>query len=286
MGFGGQSLVAPLKRALVHTPGAEYNAKAWSDYGYPGTPDVGKAQAQHQAFLKLLTRSGVSLEPLNATANIQSLATTDPALMTNRGAIILNSGKPARRPEAWPMARRLIELEIPIVGWLTGDEYADGGDLLWLNDSELVIGRSHRTNRAGALALATVLERLGVRVHHVAMAWADGPADVLHLMSAISMVRSDLAIVYRPHVPLSVFDLLEDCGIRCLDIGEGEFLTQGCNVLSVDGHRVILCAGNPIAQAALEAEGLKVLTFDGSEFCQRRGAGPTCHILPLLRQSA
>lgn len=282
--YGGQSLTKPLKRALVHSPGNEYNAKNWSDYGYLGKPDADKARRQHGAFLEILTRCGVELEQLGNAASIQSLATTDPALILNTGAIILNSGKEARRPEAWPMARKLVDLHIPIVGWLTDDARCDGGDLLWLNDKELVVGRSYRTNPRGIDALRIPLGAAGVKLHVVSMPHWEGPGDVLHLMSAISLVRDNLAVIYRKPLPLALLDLLADRDIETIDIPDAEFETQACNVLSINQTTAVMCAGNIETQTALEERGVKVLTFDGTEFCARRGAGPTCHVLPILRR--
>ncbi len=283
MQYGGQSLTKPLKRALVHSPGDEYNRQNWTAYGYAGEPNVEKAKDQHSAFLQLLEAQGVVLEQLGEGKSLQSLATTDPALMLNAGAVILNSGKRDRRCEAHPMARRLVDLGVPIVGWLTKDAYCDGGDLLWLNERELVVGRSYRTNRKGIENLRAILKPLDVDLYDVAMPHWRGPAEVLHLMSAISLVNEKLAVVFDQPLPLSLIDLLEDRGIEMLAIPEEEFATQACNILSIDARNLIMCKGNSKTEAMLKERDLKVHIFDGSEFCARRGAGPTCHVLPLLR---
>src|SRR5690349_21848396 len=87
--FGAQSMIAPLRRALVHVRGPEYDATAWRAYGLPGEPDRDAAVAEHSRFLDLLTERGVELDFLEEHASIQCTATYDPALVTHAGAVVL-----------------------------------------------------------------------------------------------------------------------------------------------------------------------------------------------------
>src|SRR5919109_5359912 len=95
--FGAQSMIAPLRRAVVHMPGPEYDAESWHAYGLPGNPDRDAAVTEHSRFLDLLTERGVELEFLEEHASIQCTATYDQALVTEAGAVVLESGRPERR---------------------------------------------------------------------------------------------------------------------------------------------------------------------------------------------
>lgn len=283
-GFGGQSLVTQLRRVLVHAPGDEFTAEAWRDYGYAQPPpDVGALRRQHAQFVDLLLAAGVEVEHLGQVRGIQSTATCDPALVTNAGAVLLQSGKPQRRDEVWPMARRLVELQIPIIGWLRDGEHADGGDLLWLDRDILVIGLSYRTNKAGADALARILNDVVHDIRVVEMPHWNGPGDVLHLMSAISLAADDVAVVYPKPLPISVMHWLRERGFRLVEVPDKEFATLGTNVLALGNRKVVVCAGNPRTEEALAAAGLEISEFDGSALCLPRGAGPTCHIQVIRR---
>jgi dimethylargininase len=46
---------------------------------------------------------------------------------------------------------------------------------------------------------------------------------------------------------------------------------------------VLMLKGNPITKARLEAGGVEVLTYDGSELSLNRQGGPTCLTRPILR---
>ena len=78
----------------------------------------------------------------------------DPMVMTARGGIPLQMAKPARVREPGHAAEELARLGIPVLGTLTGDAYADGGDRYWIDDRTMAVGLGYRTNRAGAAALA------------------------------------------------------------------------------------------------------------------------------------
>ena len=156
--FGAQSMIEPLRRALVHVPGPEYTAEAWRAYGLDGEADRGRAVAEHRAFLDVLEEEGVELAFLDEHASIQCTATYDPALVTDAGAIVMESGRPERRPEALPMARALLDQGIPVIGWIGGEGCMDGGDTLWLDRDTLLVGRGYRTNDEGYRQLVRILD--------------------------------------------------------------------------------------------------------------------------------
>jgi len=58
---------------------------------------------------------------------------------------------------------------------------------------------------------------------------------------------------------------------------------MGCNVLAMAKRRVIMLEGNPITKRKLEAEGVEVWTYNGSEISLKGAGGPTCLTRPLLR---
>ena len=72
-----------------------------------------------------------------------------------------------------------------------------------------------------------------------------GPAELIHLMSVISPVADDLAVVYLPLLPVGLWELLVDLDIRLVEVPDAEFPTLGCNVLAVRPGVVIMADGNP-----------------------------------------
>ena len=280
--FGAQSMTAPLHEVLVKRPGPAFG-RAHEDaaFGYLHPVDLAEAQRQHDAFCTTLAGLGVAVHQLEAeTASPDLVYTFDPALVTDRGMIGLRSGKPNRQGEAAPLEAWAAEHDIPVAGRLEAPETADGGDTFWLTPDLFCIGRSLRTNAAGARRLA---ELVGGDVRVFDVPYANGPAECLHLLSVISPVADDLAAVFLPQLPAGLYELLAERGVGLVPVPEDELVTQGCNILAVRPGVVVMVEGNPVTQRALLDRGCEVHTFPGTEVCINGSGGPTCITRPVLR---
>jgi N-dimethylarginine dimethylaminohydrolase len=282
--FGAQSMTAPLRDVLVKRPGPAFGA-AFDDpaHGYRHPVDLALARREHDAFTDLLARLGVTVHELGAeSASPDLIYTFDPLLVTDRGAIALRSGKPGRRGEeailkAWTSAHG-----IPTVGWIVPPGTVDGGDTFWLRPDLFCIGRSLRTNRAGAAQLTTLV---GGRVEVFDVPYADGPDECLHLLSVVSPVADDLAVVHLPLLPAGLHELLREEGIRLLEVPAEEFPTLGCNVLAVRPGVVVLADGNDAVARLLAEAGCEVHTYAATEIGINGSGGPTCLTRPLWRET-
>jgi N-dimethylarginine dimethylaminohydrolase len=210
----------------------------------------------------------------------------DPALITDRGAIILRMGKALRRGEEAAMARRLEDLGIPILDALHGEATAEGGDLLWVDHDTLAVGQGFRTNPEGLLQLTAMLKPLGVSILPVELPYGEGPDACLHLLSLISIVDEKVAVVYPEPLAASFQKELKRRGFRLIEVPAAEFATMGPNVLALRPGRCVMLEGNPITKRRLEEAGCEVLTYQGNEISLRAEGGPTCLTRPLLRGRA
>jgi N-dimethylarginine dimethylaminohydrolase len=265
--FGAQSMTAPLHEVLVKRPGEAFgHAHDNPAHGFLHPVDLTAARRQHDAFCTILTDLGVAVHQLDAeTPSPDLVYTFDPALVTDRGVIALRSGKPNRQGEAAPV-------EAP--------ETADGGDTFWLRPDVFCIGRSLRTNGAGARRLTALV---GGDVHVFDVPYANGPAECLHLLSVISPIADDLAVVFFPQLPAGLHELLGEHSVDLVAVPEEEMATQGCNILAVRPGVVVMVEGNPVTQRALQDRGCEVHTFPATEVCINGSGGPTCITRPLLR---
>lgn len=133
---------------------------------------------------------------------MDSLYAHDPVKFTSKGAIILKSGKALRQPEAGVYKEFLKEKNIPVIGELTGNAVADGGDIVWLDDRTLAVGRGYRTNDEAIRQLKEMTADLVDEFIIVQLPHDQGEAECLHLMSFISMVDRDLAVVHSRLMPV------------------------------------------------------------------------------------
>jgi N-dimethylarginine dimethylaminohydrolase len=279
-GYGVTSMVAPLQRVLVRRPALSGD---WEGAGWR-TPDPTTLQRQHEAFVELLDGLGVQVEVAQALDGlVDAVYMHDPLIVSGRGGIPLNMRKPARAREPGAAAEELEHRGVPVVGRLEGDAYADGGDRFWLDPGTVAVGLGYRTNLAGARALAALLEPEGIRVEPYDMPHDLGPGSVLHLQSFLSAVTEDLCVVYEPLAPVRLLEDLRARGIDWVAIDREAYLAMGCNVLAVRPGVAVVVDGAPSVRRALEARGVEVHAYDGSELSLKGDGGPTCLTAPLLR---
>ncbi len=276
-------MTAPLRRVLVRRPAlaGDWDGAAWR------TPDPHLLNRQHEAFVELLDRLGPAVEIADRLdGQVDSVYMHDPVLVTGRGAIPLRMAKPARAAEAEAMAQELERLGVPVLGTLTAPAYADGGDRFWLDDATMAIGLGYRTNLAGVEAVRALVKPEGVTVEAYDMPHDQGPGFVLHLQSFLSAVTEDLCVVYEPLAPVRLLQDLRLRGFDWIAISHDDYLAMGCNVLAIRPGVVVMVDGVPGVRRALEARGVEVHVYDGSELSLKGDGGPTCLTAPLLRGDA
>jgi N-dimethylarginine dimethylaminohydrolase len=283
--FGGHSMTAPLRRVMVRKPAAMLHADDWRAFGYTHPVDQAKTERQHEAFRQILADESIDVVVAgpDEAGHLDAIFAYDPTIMTNAGAILLRVGKELRRDETAFHAKTYGEIGVPILGEIVEPGTVEGGDTLWIDDRTLAVGRGYRTNAEGIRQLSIILSEIGVDVLAFDLPHWHGEAECMHLMSLISPVAADLAVVYSPLMAVAFVEELKRRHWRFVETPDEEFDSMGTNVLALAPGRALMLAGNPITKARLEAEGVEVLTYDGSEISTNRQGGPTCLTRPILR---
>jgi N-dimethylarginine dimethylaminohydrolase len=279
--YGCQSMTGALRRVLVRAPRAE-NLHGWQKYGWRAEPDAAAIAREHEAFCSLLEDAGVEvvLAESGADGNPDAIYTYDPALVADEGALLLHPGKERRRAEVDAMAEDFERAGIPVAGRVSGPACAEGGDCCWLDARTLLVGCGYRTNAAGIARLRELLPEVEVVVFDLPH-W-HGRDEVMHLMSLISPLAPDLAVVYEPLLPTRLAQLLEGRGVELVQVPDEEFASMGSNVLALGPRVALAVEGNPRTRERMEQAGVEVLTYRGDELSKGDG-GPTCLTRPLLR---
>jgi N-dimethylarginine dimethylaminohydrolase len=259
--------------------------RQWRDLRYVARPDVTAATDEYERFLTLLEAAGVEALrlPLDPTVGLDSLYVRDASIVCEGGVILCNMGKLQRRTEPAAQEAAFRAAGIPIRGRITGDGTVEGGDVCWIDERTLAVGRGYRTNDAGIRQLRDLVRDDVDEVVVVPLPHWHGPEDVFHLMSMVSPIDRDLFLVYAPLLPVPFREALTSRGIELVEMPDSEFATLGCNVLAVAPREVLLVAGNPETRARLEHAGVTVHEFAGREICLKGGGGPTCLTRPLTR---
>ena len=259
-------------------------AREWRDLNFTDAPDWARAVEEYDRFVELVSSTGATIDFLPATADtgMDSVYVRDATIVTDRGAIVCRMGKPQRGGEPGAQEASFRALGIPILGVIQAPGRVEGGDVVWLDARTLAVGRGYRTNATGIDQLRGLLGD-AVDVIPVELPHWRGPSDVFHLMSVISPVDADLAVVYSPLMSVPFRERLVERGIRLVEVPDDEFASMGANVLAIAPRTCVMVAGNPKTRAALERAGADVFEYDGAEISLKGGGGPTCLTRPLAR---
>lgn len=281
-------MVAPLRRLAMRRPGPATLEADPSLWHYAGPLDADRLTHQYDAFAGCVADSGARIEwiPPADDGLADSNFVFDPSVMTPWGAILLRPGKVLRQPEVALHDELYRRLGVPVIGRIEPPATVEGGDLVWLDERTLAAGRTFRTTQAGIGQLERILAPRGVRVHAFDLPMWQGSAACLHLLSVISPLDRDLALVYPRLLPVALGRLLRERGIRCLEAGDEEFgASRGLslNVLATGPRKCIAVGGFPHTVRMMCDAGCEVTCFDADALCIPCEGGPTCLTLPLRR---
>ena len=260
-------------------------AREWEALRFLTMPGLAAAEEQYAEFLDAVASTGAEILslPSDPDTTLDSIYVRDASVVCAKGAVLCRMGKSERAAEPEAQARAFTSWGVPIAGTIQPPGQLEGGDVVWLDDRTVAVGRGYRTNDDGIGQLRTILgdtidELLVVPLPH----WR-GPADVFHLMSIISPVDRDLAVVYAPLLPVPFRGALVDRGLSFVDVPDEEFDSMGANVLAIAPRTCVMVEGNPRTQAALVRAGATVRTYAASEISLKGGGGPTCLTRPIGR---
>ena len=274
-----------IKKAAAAFIDEAHVSNHWEALNYLGKPIIEKALEEYEAFEKILKDNGAEVLYFHQedSVNMDSIYCRDAAIATSKGMIICNMGKAGRVNEPVVQQHAFEANGIPVLGMITAPGTLEGGDVAWLDEKTLAVGHTYRTNEEGIRQLTAFVSPLGVTVISVPMPHYKGPSDVFHLMSVLSPVDSNLAVVYSPLIPIVFRNELIARGYELVEVPDAEFDSMGCNVLALAPRVCLMVKGNPITKDRLEKAGCKVIEYEGEEISVKGGGGPTCLTRPVMR---
>lgn len=291
MTFTHHSEYLPLESVLVKNAGYALRSQTlvdeqWKELNYLNPPNIDASKGEFKSFESWLKARvpQVLTFPVAEGVTMDSIYCRDASIATDFGMIICRMGKRARMAEPQAQADYYEELGTPILGRIESPGTLEGGDVAWLDERTLAVGRTYRTNSEGIHQLRTLLEPRGIEIIVADLPHYRGKDDVFHLMSILSPVDKDLAVVYSPLMPIAFREELISRGYEFIEVPEAEFDSMGCNVLAVGPRVCLMVAGNPITQQRMIAAGCEVHTYDGENISIPGGGGPTCLTRPLKRR--
>lgn len=274
--------IKPVENAFVSDV---HLSEQWESLNYLSRPDFENALEEYNRFQEYFLNNHIETQnfPFNDTVQIDSIYCRDASIATDFGIIICNMGKGGRINEPQSHLEFYKQNNIPILGSIEAPGTLEGGDVAWLDEKTLAVGHTYRTNPEGIKQLKSLLEPNGIDVIVVELPHYKGKNDVFHLMSILSPVDIDLAVVYSPLMPIKFRNELLRRGIELIEVPDEEFESMGCNVLAIAPRQCLVVAGNTKTQKLLAKAGCKVTAYKGEDISLKGGGGPTCLTRPMLR---
>lgn len=290
MQYGCQSMVGKVGAILLKRPEQAFISQenldqTWEAFHYFGCPDYQKVLEEYDVFEQIIKDNveNVYYLPQDDRTGLDSIYTHDPLKITKKGAIYFPMGKELRSREYMATQAYLESIGIPTLGHITPPGKMEGGDVLWIDERTVAIGRGYRTNDEGIRQFKELTKGLIDEYIIVPMPHGDGVDCCLHLMSIISFVDTDKAVVYSKYMPVFFREYLLDRGIQLIECNDKEYDYLGSNLLALAPGKCVLIDGCPEIQKKVEDAGVTVYTYEGKEMSYRGTGGPTCLTCPLYR---
>lgn len=290
MQYGCQSMVGKVGAILLKRPEQAFISQenldqTWEAFRYFGCPDYQKVLEEYNVFEQIIKDNveNVYYLPQDDRTGLDSIYTHDPLKITKKGAIYFPMGKELRSREYMATQAYLESIGIPTLGHITPPGKMEGGDVLWIDERTVAIGRGYRTNDEGIRQFKELTKGLIDEYIIVPMPHGDGVDCCLHLMSIISFVDTDKAVVYSKYMPVFFREYLLDRGIQLIECNDKEYDYLGSNLLALAPGKCVLIDGCPEIQKKVEDAGVTVYTYEGKEMSYRGTGGPTCLTCPLYR---
>jgi dimethylargininase len=227
-----------------------------------GTPDLGLMLAHHADYIAALRSTGATVVELDAAeAFPDSVFVEDTALCLPEGAVVMRPGAPTRLGEAALMEPHLRALYGQVLRIEGADSYIEGGDIL-VTETEVLVGRSARTNGAGVAELARLIAPWGHTVREVFT-----PPGVLHFKTDCSLLDAETILSTKRLDASGCFE-----GYRVIHVADGE---EACANTIRFNDLVIMPAGFPRTRDLLVQAGYKVREIGNSE-CAKLDGGMSC----------
>ncbi len=290
MKVGCQSMVGKIESILLKHPKDAFISQeklndTYDAFNYIGCPNYQAVLKEFEVFEKIVQDnvSQVYYLPKHSDVGLDSIYTHDSLKITKRGAIYFTMGKALRSKEKIATEEYLKSIGVKTLGHIEAPGKMEGGDVVWLDQKTVAIGRGYRTNTEGIAQFKALTKDFIDEYIIVDMPHGGGEAECLHLMSIISLIDKDLAVVYSKFMPIIFRNYLIERGIKLLEVDDDEYDYLGCNVLALAPRVCIVIEGVEKIKQKMEEAGCTVYTYPGKELSYRGTGGPTCLTAPLLR---
>ncbi len=226
-----------------------------------GQPNYDQFLKDHQDYVAALEATGAKVEVLDALEEFpDSVFIEDAALCLPKCAVIMRPGAPSRLGEASAI-NPVISDVYSNVAVINGPGFIEGGDVL-TTETEILVGRSARTDSAGIDELTSLVKPWGYTVREV-----ETPEGVLHFKTDCSLLDADTILSTKRLANSGCFS-----DYQVIHVADGE---EACANSIRFNENVIMPSNFPETEKMLVKHGYDVKTIGNTEAAKLDG-GMSC----------
>jgi dimethylargininase len=246
------------KNFIVRRPGKSVvEGQTTSDIG---VPVFEKAYKQHEKYIEACRACGVEVKVMEADEEYPDACfVEDPAVVTDRMAIVTNPGVDTRQGEEIKVKEALSEF-FDNFDNIQSPGHLEGGDVMQIED-HFYIGLSKRTNEEGARQFIEIVEKHGYTGSVVPL------KEMFHLKSGVNYIGDNRVLVAGEFITHPDFEKFEK-----ILVPEDEMYAANC--VRINDH-IIMPAGFPKLQKILEDLNYDLKLIEMTEF-QKIDGGLSC----------
>jgi len=273
--WGLCSEIGKLKSVLMRRPGHEVEGITDAHLaGWKSIIDPEKARTQHDEVVSIYKENGVSvymIDKMGSNCHCGFFC-RDQIIGTPEGAILARMGLKIRVNEVKYVAKKLAQLEVPILRTIHGRGVFEGACIEFIDRETAIIGIGLRSNDSGFQQVADTLRIMGVKN----IIKVDIPRNQNHLDGFLGIADYDIAVTYPYITPNVIYDELKKRGFRFIEVPTfEEKINLACNFVTLEPGKILMSEGTPRTRDLLIDAGVKVIEVNIDEI-KKGGGGLHC----------
>ena len=275
------SEIGKLRSVLMHRPGKEIeNITDLNKAYFRDFVDVDKVRWEHDQLAQVYRDHGIEVNYVGETDPEcpNAMFCHDLVLGTPEGVIVTRPGIEVRSKEVKFASQAVAKLGVPIVKTIHGNGVFDGACATWVDRETVFVGTGTRCNAEGLKQVSDAFRDMGVK-NVISLSIA---RNQNHLDGFLSIVDTDVAVVYPYITPDVIYEELENRGFRFVEIPAfEEKINFAANSVALEPGKIVMPKGSPRTVELLEKAGVQVIELDLDEI--KKGGG-SVHCLTAFLQ--
>lgn len=262
-----------LRHVLLRRPGKEIeNKTSASDLLWTDILDPVKAREQHDNLANIYREHGVIVDYIEGEYERfpNLMFVRDLFTMTPQGAILSRMASDIRKGEEQLVAKKLIDLKIPIIATPFNDMLLEGPDIVIINEDLVFLGMGIRTNLRALDYIEIILKEMGfTEIVKIQTTYGCG-----HLDGVFNILTPKTAVLVPKRASYLLYSYLKRHGFDIIELSNTHEVDKymAINFVSIDQETILINKGSTDCLKIYQNHNVRCIEVDVSELMKGGGA--------------